>query len=138
MADLALEIKLLIIESLDLEDVTPEDIVDDEPLIRDTLGEYLAAEGAVVAQASNGNEAYALILENTYHVILSDVRMPECSGVELLKKIRESNVQMPPVVMMSAFTDISENKARELGAKGMFLKPDSYEYLKELLIDAID
>ncbi|MCG8316626.1 MAG: phosphopantetheine-binding protein [Pseudomonadales bacterium] len=38
MADLALEIKLLIIESLDLEDVTPEDIVDDEPLFVEGLG----------------------------------------------------------------------------------------------------
>lgn len=38
MSDLALEIKELIIESLDLEDVTPEDIVDDEPLFVDGLG----------------------------------------------------------------------------------------------------
>ncbi len=112
-------------------------VVDDEALLRETIQTHLELEGARVTQASNGLEAYDLIKSEEFNVILSDIRMPECSGIELLNKIRESKIKTPPIVLMSAFTDISEDKAKELGARGMFLKPDNINYLKELLVETI-
>ena len=113
-------------------------IVDDEQDLRETLRTHLELEDAVVTEASNGLEAYALILKNSYDVILSDIRMPGCSGVELLEKIRNSKIKTAPVVLMSAFTDITEDKAKELGARGMFLKPENIIMLKELIIDTLE
>ena len=55
-------------------------IVDDERLIRETLSELLQLDGAVVTEASDGNTAFDLIQAYDFHVVLSDIRMPECSG----------------------------------------------------------
>ncbi|MAX66147.1 MAG: response regulator [Bacteriovoracaceae bacterium] len=112
-------------------------LVDDEALLRDTMRTHLEIEGVIVEEASNGQQAFDLIQEKDFDIILSDIRMPECSGVELLKLIRNSSEKTPPVVLMSAFTDISAQKAKDLGAIGMFLKPDNINYLKELLVEAL-
>ena len=113
-------------------------IVDDEKIIRDTLGELLELDGAVVSQASDGNEAFEMIKAYNYNVVLSDIRMPECSGVDLLKRVRaEKKELMPPILLMSAFTDISTDKAKEMGAKGMFIKAEDSKYLKEMLVNSI-
>lgn len=110
-------------------------IVDDELLIRQTLTEFLQLFGVVVSTADDGNRAFDMIMAYDYNIILSDVRMPECSGVDLLKRIRvEKKEKMPPVLLMSAFTDVSTERAKELGAKGMFLKAEDSNYLKEMLI----
>ena len=113
-------------------------VVDDEDLIRDTISTHLELEGAVVTQAADGLEAYKLVLNNNYDLILTDIRMPKCSGVELLEKIRGAKIKTAPVVFMSAFTDISQTRAKELGAKGMFAKPENINFLKEMLVDALD
>lgn len=112
-------------------------IVDDEKLIRETLTELLTLDGAVVSEASDGNQAYEMIKNYNYNVVLSDIRMPECSGVDLLKRVRQDKSKdMPPILLMSAFTDISADKAKDLGAKGMFIKDSDSAYLKEMLATA--
>ncbi len=113
-------------------------IVDDEKDLRETLRTHLELEEAVVTEATNGLEAYSLILKNKYDIILSDIRMPGCSGVELLEKIRNSKIKTAPIVLMSAFTDISDERAKEIGARGMFLKPENIITLKELLVDTLE
>lgn len=112
-------------------------VVDDEQLLRETIQMHLELEGAVVTQAQNGHEAIELMGKHEFNVVLSDIRMPECSGIDLLKKVRESQKKTPPIVLMSAFTDVSDSKAKELGARGMFLKPTNIKYLKELLVETI-
>lgn len=113
-------------------------IVDDDEIIRDTLETLLVIEGAVVSHAQDGHQAFDLINTNKYDVILSDIRMPGCSGLELLDRIRESKQKSPPIVLMSGFTDISETRAKDLGAKGMFFKTENFKDLKELLIESLD
>jgi YesN/AraC family two-component response regulator len=113
-------------------------VVDDEQVLRETIEMYLELEGAIVSHASDGLEAFELIQTKKYDIVLSDIRMPECSGVQLLEKIRASKLKTPPIVLMSAFTDISNTRAKELGARGMFLKPTDMKYLKELLVESLD
>ena len=113
-------------------------IVDDEKMIRETLATLLGMDGAVVSEASNGNQAYDMIQEFSYHVVLSDIRMPECSGVDFLNRVKREKIKIPPVLLMSAFTDISSERAKELGARGMFIKDENSKYLKEMLLDIIE
>ncbi|MFT6632941.1 MAG: CheY-like chemotaxis protein [Bacteriovoracaceae bacterium] len=113
-------------------------IVDDEQLLRETIEMHLELEGVIVSHASDGKEAFDLITKNKYNVVLSDIRMPGCSGIKLLEMVRASSLKTPPIVLMSAFTDISEDKAKELGARGMFLKPTDMSYLKELLVESLE
>ena len=113
-------------------------LVDDEVEILETIQMHLELEGMIVSKAVNGLDAFKKLLRNKYDVVVSDIRMPECSGVELLNKIKESKSKMPPVVLMSAFSDINSTKAKELGAKGMFLKPENMSKLKEMIVESFD
>ena len=113
-------------------------VVDDEQTLRETLVDYFELQGAILLEASNGNEAYEIILKEKIDLILSDVRMPECSGIDLLNKIRSSKAKTPPIIMMSAFTEYSESDILNLGAKAMFIKPGTMSQLKELMTDAIN
>jgi CheY-like chemotaxis protein len=63
-------------------------IVDDEPLIRDTLAEYLTQEGYLVAACANGAEALALAGKRRFGVALCDVQLPGMDGLALLERLR--------------------------------------------------
>ena len=58
-------------------------VVDDEPLLADTLAAVLASSGLAVAKAYDGSSALAIALEEAPNLLLSDVRMPGMNGIEL-------------------------------------------------------
>src|SRR5436190_23320182 len=62
-------------------------IVDDEPLIRETLAEYLGQEGYAVSACATGAEALALAGESRHDVVLCDVQLPDVDGLELLDRL---------------------------------------------------
>jgi YesN/AraC family two-component response regulator len=113
-------------------------IVDDEVIIRETLRELLEIEGASVVEADNGNTAFALIQKRKFDLIISDVRMPVCSGTDLLKKIRAYDKKAPEIILISGFTDLTNEKAMDLGASGFLMKPQVMANLKELISDIMD
>lgn len=76
-------------------------IVDDEPGIREVLGDYLADEGYRVRTAQDGHEALAAAIAEPPDVVLSDVTMPRMNGVELIHRLRARG-QDVPVVLISA------------------------------------
>src|SRR3990172_2187953 len=65
-------------------------VVDDEPAIRSFLSGALATEGHDVDEAGNGLEAMKKLAERSYHVLLTDLRMPEMDGIALLEGGREA------------------------------------------------
>jgi YesN/AraC family two-component response regulator len=89
------------------------------------------------AFAYNGEDAlrYLDLHEHEAVLILSDINMPGMSGLELLRKIKESHVEPPPVVMMiTAYGDAENyNTAMRLGADDFLTKPLEFTVLKEKL-----
>jgi DNA-binding NtrC family response regulator len=63
-------------------------VVDDEELNRDLLQQILAREGYQVAVAANGQEALALLRQEPFHVVLTDLRMPGMTGVEVIRELK--------------------------------------------------
>ncbi len=75
-------------------------VVDDEMLIREVVKEYLTLDGFLVDEASDGDEAVKLALQNDYNLIIMDIMMPKKDGYQAVKEIRkEKDV---PVLMLSA------------------------------------
>lgn len=72
-------------------------IVDDEPAVREILGQILGSRGYDIEEAGNGEEALDLFQTNHYDLILSDVDMPIIDGLTLQKKLNSV-----PFVIMSA------------------------------------
>ena len=65
-------------------------IVDDEPIIRDTLSKVVSSEGYSSDIASNGQEAIDRLQSSDYQIVLTDVRMPSVDGLQLLKYVTAS------------------------------------------------
>jgi len=98
-------------------------IAEDEALIRLDLAEMLAEEGYdVVAQASDGEQAIALVTEHRPDVVLMDIKMPRLDGLEAASRIADQ--RLAPVVLLTAFSqrDLVE-RAREAGAMAYLVKP---------------
>jgi two-component system, NtrC family, response regulator PilR len=112
-------------------------IVDDELSMRQFLTHLLQREGHSVRVAENGRKAMALLREHPADVIISDVKMPDMGGIELLRAARDLNPDIE-VIMMTAFAN--EQTAHEaflLGAFDFVHKPFDNELLKEKVARAL-
>jgi len=112
-------------------------VVDDELGMRQFLTHLLQREGHMVRVAGNGNEAMALLREERADVLLSDVRMPDMGGIDLLKAARELLPDIE-VVMMTAFANVDTARdAFLLGAFDFVQKPFDNDLLKETVARAL-
>ena len=77
-------------------------VVDDEQSMRDFLKILLVKDGHDVLTAKNGDQALSLLEKHTFDLVISDIRMPGMSGLDLLEAIREQFGDVP-VIMITAF-----------------------------------
>jgi two-component system, response regulator, stage 0 sporulation protein F len=104
-------------------------VVDDEAPIREVLTEYFATEGYAVEAATSGVEALTAIRGHRADLVLLDVRMPGLDGVQVLRRIRELDNNVP-VIMVTANEDVGLAKETlKLGAFDYIAKPFDFEYL---------
>lgn len=80
-------------------------VIDDQRSIRNTLKDILELEGYEVELAENGKDGMEVFLESKYDLVLSDIKMPEMDGLEVLSKIMEVHSDVP-VVMISGHGNI--------------------------------
>ncbi|MCU1429406.1 MAG: Response regulator with domain [Actinomycetia bacterium] len=98
-------------------------VVDDDEQVRSLLGRFLGRRGYVLSFASSPAEALDTISGGNVDLVLSDVKMPGGSGIQLLETLRERNVDVP-VVMVSGVSDPDfADTALALGASGYVTKP---------------
>lgn len=113
-------------------------LVDDDPTILDTFPVYFSTTDdlEVSGTARTGRQALAWIDTNTCDLVLSDVRMPDIDGIELLQHIQD--LEHPPLfVAMTAFdTDDTMLKCLSLGAVGYIIKGQAPESIIHSLRDA--
>lgn len=102
-------------------------IADDEPEIRQLISSHFAGKGWQVHEAENGKDALQVLGQNRVQVILSDIRMPESDGLELLELLRVGYSKKIPVFFLTAYADISREEAIARGAKDLLEKPFKIE-----------
>ncbi|MFP5519257.1 MAG: response regulator [Bdellovibrionia bacterium] len=113
-------------------------IVDDEELILEVLSASLGQEGLRIDQANNGKNALEMIKQNTYHAILSDIHMPQKTGLELLKEIRDLGI-ITPFIVLTGFGDQQKAvEALKLGAFDFIDKPWDEPYLQDVVGRALE
>ena len=113
-------------------------VVDDDSLLRDFLAETLNRSGYWVDLASSGEEALEKISKEDYDIILSDVRMPNMDGMELLKTTRDF-LPDAKVVMMTAYGTVQNAvEAMKLGAFDYVMKPFSVDEIELVLKRALE
>ncbi len=98
-------------------------VVDDEESLRRILQVQLENRGYETSLAKNGLEALAILAESPHDLVLTDLRMPGLSGLELLKRIREQH-QGTEVILLTAFGTIENAvEAMQSGAYHYVTKP---------------
>lgn len=113
-------------------------VVDDDEAHRGMLRTMLRSWGYAVEEASDGDEAVALVREKAFAVVLTDVRMARLSGINALKGILEYNPALP-VVLMTAYSSVETAvEALRLGAYDYLVKPLDFDNLKSVLHQAIE
>jgi two-component system NarL family response regulator len=99
-------------------------IVDDHPIVRFGLTALLGMQDDidVVGTGESGDEALAFLVEHPVDIILVDLRMPGCSGIETLKRIREKAPRSRSIVLSSFEYDEEIYDAVKAGARGYLHK----------------
>ncbi len=98
-------------------------IIDDEASLRQTMARILQRAGYEVTTAANGKDGLALIAEQAFDLLYLDIRMPDISGLELLKLIHAQFPELP-VILFTAQPDLnSAVEALRRGAVDYLLKP---------------
>src|SRR3990172_12997471 len=98
-------------------------VVDDEPAMRLLLSSVLKDEGHDVTTASSGEEALQLIAKRHYHLLLTDLKMPGISGLELLERVKRDDPGTA-VILLTAFGTVEGAvEAMRMGAVHYLLKP---------------
>jgi DNA-binding NtrC family response regulator len=105
-------------------------IVDDEVEIRNSLARRYKLKGYNVETAPNGRDALNLLEVKPYQVVISDIKMPELDGIELLRKIRDE-YPMTRVIMMTGYVTLDNGlSCLRHGADTCIFKP--FNDLKEM------
>jgi UDP-3-O-[3-hydroxymyristoyl] N-acetylglucosamine deacetylase len=113
-------------------------VVDDEPGIRQSVRGILADEGYRVLEAEDGRGALRLIESEHPRLVILDIWMPEMDGIELLRRIRDSD-QVTPVIVISGHGNIETAvTATKLGAFDFIEKPFSLDGLLHVVDRALE
>ena len=115
-------------------------VVDDNPTVLSIISAYIskANSDAEVFTAANGREAIERLreYEKDFHLIITDLDMPELNGIQLIEYIRDNRPRIPVLVMTGGFDEslldpisslISGKKDPSRGSVGFFRKPISFE-----------
>jgi two-component system, NtrC family, response regulator AtoC len=112
-------------------------IVDDENAIRSSLAEALAADDYDIDSAETGEEALAKLTSKVYSLVITDLKMPGVSGLELMEAMRNQD-NNTPVIMMSAYGAVdSAVDAMRLGAYDFIQKPFKLSMMRKQVKAAI-
>lgn len=98
-------------------------VVDDEASIRDLCARVLSRAGFTVATAGNGTEGLKKLREETFDLVISDIRMPDISGLEVLEHAKRRYPSISVVLITGFGTPEALARAKASGADKILTKP---------------
>ena len=112
-------------------------VVDDEASMRRVLEIMLQKMGHETRAARNGQEALALAQQESFDLVLTDLRMPEMDGLALLDALRTQKVEAPVILLTAYGTVESAVQAMKLGAYDYILRPFDVEAVEHIITRAL-
>jgi len=113
-------------------------VVEDDPEIRHILDRFLVNRGHQVKLAGSADEALTLLAEEPIDLILSDVRMPGMSGLDLLREVKSRDPEIQ-LVMMSGYSSVRDAvEAIQLGAEDYVEKPIDFRRLERVIAAVLE
>lgn len=112
-------------------------LAEDDEQVRRPLGRSLSGAGYDVTTVENGQKALEQLRETPFDVIVSDIAMPEMDGIQLLRSIRERDVDVPVVLVTGAPDVATAMQAVRLGALLYLTKPVDLDEIKRVIARAV-
>ncbi|QHI70312.1 response regulator [Tichowtungia aerotolerans] len=116
-------------------------LVDDEAAIRSMLSVLLKTDTRSFVEAPNGTVAQEILASDSFDLIISDVIMPDCDGIELVMAIRRKLPEVPVIIMSGGGRVHAShylNLAEKLGAARVFEKPFDATELRSTVTELLD
>jgi DNA-binding NtrC family response regulator len=113
-------------------------VVDDKQMMRDSVGTTLQRAGYSVVVASDANTALSMVAKHRPASVITDLKMPEMDGLELLARLRQADDQLP-VVLMTAYGSVNDAvAAMKKGAFDFIQKPFEGDQLVMVMRRAVE
>jgi len=113
-------------------------IVDDEPVVRESLVHWFTEEGYDVDCAASAPDALAKLAGQEFHLVIADIRMPGMDGIELLEKIRAEQIDTSVIVMTGYASVETAVRALKHGAFDYITKPFDPDDLSVVARNALE
>jgi len=112
-------------------------VVDDNQLNSGLAGHMLKRLGWRSMPAANGREALQLLAEHDFDLVLLDLRMPDMSGEEVCRRIREDlgNTSLPIVAYTAHGMPEERNRMLQAGFNGLLIKPISFDDVRRVCLE---
>ena len=111
-------------------------VIDDEAAVREVLCEFLSVLGYDVEAAQDGAEGLARLARERFDLVVTDLRMPQVDGWEVLESARAIVPGMPVIILTGTGTDEDRERARAHGVR-LLSKPLTLQELKAAVRDAL-
>jgi DNA-binding NtrC family response regulator len=98
-------------------------VIDDEPSVGDALSIVLGDLGYMVEVVLNGRDGVELANKERFSVAITDLRLPDMSGLEVLRHIKSSDPECPVIIITAHSTPEVINESKRLGALAVLSKP---------------
>lgn len=112
-------------------------IVDDEQGIRDIFGLNFEIEGFNIVKASGGMEALEIVKNQHIDFVLSDVQMPAGDGFTLLKEIKKLKIDLPMVLLVTGFAEVTRSEVIAEGGLDLFSKPPDIDEIINIIKQSV-
>jgi len=112
-------------------------IADDDYDFRETLRDVFAPRGFRTLLASDGDEALHILEEEPVHLLLVDMHMPRLTGLEVARRVQESRVAIPWILLSAALDESIVREAQEAEAFSVLAKPVRFAQITAVVADAM-
>jgi len=113
-------------------------VIEDDERIRDNLKEILSLAGHAVTLAENAKEGVTLFKKRTYDLVFTDLSMPEISGWELARIIKEKDPRIPVALVTGWGVRIDSEKLKDRGVDMVISKPFQVNRVLNLVVEAVE
>jgi DNA-binding NtrC family response regulator len=112
-------------------------VVDDEPIVRESIRDWLKDAGYQVATAETGEEALEIVEKQDFSVMVLDLRLPGKSGITVLKEVKAAKPQIKSIIITAYPSVETATEAMKLGAVDYLIKPIAPDNLEKLIRETL-
>jgi nitrogen regulation protein NR(I) len=113
-------------------------VIEDDTSVTDTLRRVLTGEGYLVAVETRGDAGVARAAGGEFHVVITDLKMPGLSGLEVVRQLRETQPRLPIILVTAYGTTETAIEAMKFGAYDYLLKPFDFPQMLDVVGRAAD